>query len=107
MHLVTLATSVFTERPQISTTQDIRVLVSDSLELSGPRFVAENMSGRSGVGQTRGTASGPQPLKATVPYQLASKPRSHRRDGQSGMSLSQHMDHMVMFVYMFILNVVP
>lgn len=71
------------------------VLVSGSLKLSGPRFVAENMSGRCGVGQTRGTASGPQPLKATVPYQLASKARSHRRDGKSGMNLSQHVGHIV------------
>uniref|UniRef100_A0A7N8X2D1 Family with sequence similarity 117 member Ab n=1 Tax=Mastacembelus armatus TaxID=205130 RepID=A0A7N8X2D1_9TELE len=46
------------------------------------------MSGRSGAGQTRGAASGPQPLKATVPYQLASKPRPQRRDGKPGMSLS-------------------
>ncbi|XP_028990679.1 protein FAM117A-like isoform X2 [Betta splendens] len=42
------------------------------------------MSGRTGPGQTRGAASGLQPLKATVPYQLASKPRPSRRDGKSG-----------------------
>ncbi|CAJ1081092.1 protein FAM117A-like [Xyrichtys novacula] len=41
------------------------------------------MSGRSGVPQTRGAALGPQPLKATVPYQLSSKPRANRRDGKS------------------------
>ncbi|XP_044194332.1 protein FAM117A-like [Thunnus albacares] len=41
------------------------------------------MSGRSGAGQTRGAAVGPQPLKATIPYQLASKPRPSRRDGKS------------------------
>ncbi|XP_034563791.1 protein FAM117A-like [Notolabrus celidotus] len=41
------------------------------------------MSGRSGVIQTRGAALGPQPLKATVPYQLSSKPRANRRDGKS------------------------
>ncbi|KAF0025411.1 hypothetical protein F2P81_022292 [Scophthalmus maximus] len=42
-------------------------------------------AGRSGAGQsqTRAAAPGPQPLKATVPYQLASKPRSHRRVGKS------------------------
>ncbi|XP_074520204.1 protein FAM117A-like [Halichoeres trimaculatus] len=41
------------------------------------------MSGRSGVLQSRGAALGPQPLKATVPYQLSSKPRASRRDGKS------------------------
>ncbi|KAM7381716.1 hypothetical protein PAMA_012519 [Pampus argenteus] len=41
------------------------------------------MSGRGGAGQTRGAAVGPQPLKATVPYQLTSKPRPSRRDGTS------------------------
>lgn len=41
------------------------------------------MSGRSGAGQIRGATLGPQPLKATVPYQLAIKPRSSRRDGKS------------------------
>ncbi|KAM7370860.1 hypothetical protein PAMP_010374 [Pampus punctatissimus] len=41
------------------------------------------MSGRSGAGQTRGAAVGPQPLKATIPYQLTSKPRPSRRDGTS------------------------
>ncbi|KAM3591909.1 uncharacterized protein V6R79_009361 [Siganus canaliculatus] len=44
------------------------------------------MSGRSGVGQIRGTTTtlGPQPIKATIPYQLASnKPRPSRRDGKS------------------------
>ncbi|XP_022599284.1 protein FAM117A-like [Seriola dumerili] len=50
------------------------------------------MSGRSGVGQTRGAALGPQPLKATIPYQLASKPRSNRRDGKSaGKTKSQQL----------------
>ncbi|XP_053722333.1 protein FAM117A-like [Synchiropus splendidus] len=34
-------------------------------------------------GHTRGPAPGLQPLKATVPYQLSSKPRPHRRDGKS------------------------
>lgn len=43
------------------------------------------MSGRGGLGQIRGAALGPQPLKATIPYQLASKPRP-RRDGKPGMS---------------------
>lgn len=38
------------------------------------------MSGRSGALQNRGAALGPQPLKATVPYQLSSKPRASRRD---------------------------
>ncbi|XP_034049503.1 protein FAM117A-like isoform X2 [Thalassophryne amazonica] len=42
------------------------------------------MSGRSGAAQTRGTAVGPQPLKATVPYRLASKPRPNWRAGKSG-----------------------
>ncbi|XP_029384302.1 protein FAM117A-like isoform X2 [Echeneis naucrates] len=48
------------------------------------------MSGRSGVGQTRGAAPGPQPLKATIPYQLASKPRSNRRDGKSAGKAKSH-----------------
>lgn len=35
---------------------------------------------------------GPQPLKATVPYQLASKPRPNRRDGKSaGKAKSQKL----------------
>uniref|UniRef100_A0A3P9CCE1 Family with sequence similarity 117 member Aa n=1 Tax=Maylandia zebra TaxID=106582 RepID=A0A3P9CCE1_9CICH len=33
-----------------------------------------------------GAALGPQPLKATVPYQLASKPRPNRIDGKPGMT---------------------
>ncbi|XP_068614013.1 protein FAM117A-like [Brachionichthys hirsutus] len=41
------------------------------------------MSGRSGLGQIRAATLGPQPLKATVPYQLAGKHRLHRRDGKS------------------------
>ncbi|CAG5906723.1 unnamed protein product [Menidia menidia] len=41
------------------------------------------MSGRSGAGHTRPAAVGPQPLKATVPFRLASKPRPSRRDGKS------------------------
>ncbi|KAM3860045.1 protein FAM117A-like [Diretmus argenteus] len=41
------------------------------------------MSGRSGVGQTRGATLGPQPLKATIPYQLHSKPRANWREGKS------------------------
>uniref|UniRef100_A0A3P8PET9 Family with sequence similarity 117 member Aa n=1 Tax=Astatotilapia calliptera TaxID=8154 RepID=A0A3P8PET9_ASTCA len=56
------------------------------LELSGPRFDTVKMSGRSGAGHTRGAALGPQPLKATVPYQLASKPRPNRIDGKPGMT---------------------
>lgn len=36
------------------------------------------MSSR-GPGQSRGAALGPQPVKATVPFQLACKPRSSRR----------------------------
>lgn len=40
------------------------------------------MSGRGGAAQSRGAAPGPQPLKATIPYQLASKPRPGRRDGK-------------------------
>ncbi|XP_039990333.1 protein FAM117A-like [Xiphias gladius] len=48
------------------------------------------MSGRSGVGQTRGAALGPQPLKATIPYQLASKPRTHRRDGKPAAKAKVH-----------------
>ncbi|KAF7204424.1 protein FAM117A isoform X2 [Nothobranchius furzeri] len=39
------------------------------------------MSGRSGAGHPRPGA--PQPLKATVPFRLASKPRPNRRDGKS------------------------
>ncbi|XP_076615388.1 protein FAM117A-like [Chaetodon auriga] len=48
------------------------------------------MSGRSGVGQTRGATLGPQPLKATVPYQLASKPRPSRRDGKPAGKTKPH-----------------
>uniref|UniRef100_A0A3Q0RYV8 Family with sequence similarity 117 member Aa n=1 Tax=Amphilophus citrinellus TaxID=61819 RepID=A0A3Q0RYV8_AMPCI len=44
------------------------------------------MSGRSGAGHTRHAALGPQPMKATVPYQLASKPRPSRTDGKPGMT---------------------
>ncbi|XP_069011704.1 protein FAM117A-like [Embiotoca jacksoni] len=50
------------------------------------------MSGRSGAGQARGAAVGPQPLKATVPYQLASKPRPSRTEGKSaGKAKSQQL----------------
>uniref|UniRef100_A0A3Q1I1Q8 Protein FAM117A-like n=1 Tax=Acanthochromis polyacanthus TaxID=80966 RepID=A0A3Q1I1Q8_9TELE len=46
------------------------------------------MSGRSG--HPRPIAVGPQPLKATIPYQLSSKPRQNRRDGKSaGKAKSQ------------------
>nr|XP_020479046.1 protein FAM117A-like [Monopterus albus] len=48
------------------------------------------MSGRSGVGQTKGAASGPKPLRATIPYQLASKPRPNRRDGKSAAKSKPH-----------------
>ncbi|XP_027857542.1 glucocorticoid-induced transcript 1 protein-like [Xiphophorus couchianus] len=41
------------------------------------------MSGRSGPGHPRPGSLGPQPLKATVPFRLASKPRPNRRDGKS------------------------
>ncbi|KAF7664969.1 hypothetical protein LDENG_00158750 [Lucifuga dentata] len=47
------------------------------------------MSGRNGCGQTRGAAVGPQPLKATIPYQLASKPPS-TRDGKSAGKVKSH-----------------
>lgn len=63
------------------------------LELSSSRFATGKMSSRSGVGQIRGATLGPQPLKATVPYQLAIKPRSSRRDGKSGMSLWLYIKH--------------
>ncbi|XP_076008332.1 protein FAM117A-like isoform X2 [Genypterus blacodes] len=49
------------------------------------------MSGRSGLGQTRAAALGLQPLKATIPYQLASKPRSAWRDGKSGKAKPQQL----------------
>lgn len=45
-------------------------------------FLSAKMSSRGGPGQSRGTTLGPQPMKATVPYQLSSKPRS-RRDGKT------------------------
>ncbi|TKS89832.1 Protein FAM117A [Collichthys lucidus] len=48
------------------------------------------MSNRSGVGQIRGATLGPQPLKATIPYQLASKPRPHRRDEKSAGKAKPH-----------------
>lgn len=60
------------------------------LELSGPRFDTVKMSGRSGAGHTRGAALGPQPLKATVPYQLASKPRPNRIDGKPARKARSH-----------------
>ncbi|XP_047234077.1 protein FAM117A-like isoform X2 [Girardinichthys multiradiatus] len=41
------------------------------------------MSGRSGAGHPRPGSLGLQPLKATVPFKLASKPRPNRRDGKS------------------------
>ncbi|XP_008281806.1 glucocorticoid-induced transcript 1 protein-like isoform X1 [Stegastes partitus] len=51
------------------------------------------MSGRSGHTRAAAAAAvGPQPLKATVPYQLASKPRPNRRDGKSaGKAKSQKL----------------
>ncbi|XP_041672419.1 protein FAM117A-like [Cheilinus undulatus] len=50
------------------------------------------MSGRSGVTQTRAASLGPQPLKATIPYQLSSKTRANRRDGKSaGKSKPQQL----------------
>ncbi|KAI3365282.1 hypothetical protein L3Q82_010370 [Scortum barcoo] len=48
------------------------------------------MSGRGGAGQVRGSAPGLQPLKATVPYQLSSKPRPQRRDGKSAGKAKTH-----------------
>uniref|UniRef100_A0A668AVZ7 Protein FAM117A-like n=1 Tax=Myripristis murdjan TaxID=586833 RepID=A0A668AVZ7_9TELE len=60
------------------------------------------MSGRSGVGQTRGATLGPQPLKATIPYQLASKARPNWRDGKtkshqlsSGMRRTMSLDAII------------
>ncbi|XP_038154763.1 protein FAM117A-like isoform X2 [Cyprinodon tularosa] len=41
------------------------------------------MSGRVGAGHPRPASLGPQPLKATVPFRLASKPRPNQRDGKS------------------------
>uniref|UniRef100_A0A7N6AHB4 Family with sequence similarity 117 member Aa n=1 Tax=Anabas testudineus TaxID=64144 RepID=A0A7N6AHB4_ANATE len=52
------------------------------------------MSGRSGAGQTRGAASGPQPLKATVPYQLATgKAKPHQLS--SGMRRTMSLDAII------------
>ncbi|XP_034426212.1 protein FAM117A-like isoform X1 [Hippoglossus hippoglossus] len=48
------------------------------------------MSGRSGAPQPPGAAVRPQPLKATVPYQLTGKPRSHHRDGKSAGNTKLH-----------------
>ncbi|KAJ4940918.1 hypothetical protein JOQ06_027209 [Pogonophryne albipinna] len=48
------------------------------------------MFGPCGVGQIRGVTLGPQPLKATIPYQLSSKPRSHRRDGKTAGKPKSH-----------------
>ncbi|XP_032358393.1 protein FAM117A [Etheostoma spectabile] len=48
------------------------------------------MSSRSAVGHHRGATLGPQPLKATVPYQLANKPRPNRRDGKSAGKPKPH-----------------
>ncbi|KAM4716036.1 protein FAM117A-like [Anableps anableps] len=48
------------------------------------------MSGRSGAGHPRPGSLGPQPLKATVPFRLASKPRPNRRDGKSAEKPKLH-----------------
>ncbi|KAJ0015954.1 hypothetical protein NQD34_014244 [Periophthalmus magnuspinnatus] len=59
------------------------------------------MSSRGGLGQSRGAALGLQPLKATVPFQLACKPRFNRRDAgkakahQSGMRRTVSLDAIV------------
>ncbi|KAM4623325.1 protein FAM117A-like [Polymixia lowei] len=48
------------------------------------------MSGRGGLGLTRGATLGPQPLRATVPYQLHSKARPERKDGKSAGKTKSH-----------------
>uniref|UniRef100_A0A3Q2QGD5 Protein FAM117A-like n=1 Tax=Fundulus heteroclitus TaxID=8078 RepID=A0A3Q2QGD5_FUNHE len=48
------------------------------------------MSGRSGGGHPRPGSLGPQPLKATVPFRLASKPRPNRKDGKSAGKTKPH-----------------
>ncbi|KAK7919620.1 hypothetical protein WMY93_010904 [Mugilogobius chulae] len=60
------------------------------------------MSSRGGLGQNRGAASGLQPLKATVPFQLSCKPRPNRREAakvkahqQSGMRRTMSLDAIV------------
>ncbi|CAB1312122.1 unnamed protein product [Coregonus sp. 'balchen'] len=41
------------------------------------------MSCRGGVSQNRGATSGPQPLRATVPFQLHSKAQTSLKNGKS------------------------
>ncbi|KAF3853584.1 hypothetical protein F7725_014272 [Dissostichus mawsoni] len=41
-------------------------------------------------GTDPGVTLGPQPLKATIPYQLSCKPRSHRRDGKTAGKPKSH-----------------
>uniref|UniRef100_A0A3P9AP10 Family with sequence similarity 117 member Ab n=1 Tax=Esox lucius TaxID=8010 RepID=A0A3P9AP10_ESOLU len=48
------------------------------------------MSCRSGVGLTRGATSGPQPLRATVPFQLH-KPQTSLRNGKSARQVTPGM----------------
>lgn len=78
----TNTTSLFQERPQFYIKQDIFAIFF-GWSRAKVAFRGK-MSGRSGVGQTRGASLGPQPLKATIPYQLASKARPNWRDGKSG-----------------------
>ncbi|TNN46759.1 Protein FAM117A [Liparis tanakae] len=57
------------------------------------------MSGRNGVGQNRGAALGPQPLKATVPYQLTGMSRPNPRDGKSaGRSYDSNIRIRISFI---------
>lgn len=65
--------SATTERPQTSGRTPTKQVIDSTNSCS-------SMSSRGGLGQTRGAALGPQPLKATVPFQLACKPRPSRRD---------------------------
>ncbi|XP_072311908.1 protein FAM117A-like [Eucyclogobius newberryi] len=60
------------------------------------------MSSRGALGQSRGAASGLQPLKATIPFQLACKPRQNRREAgkakahqQSGMRRTVSLDAII------------
>ncbi|KAL0984470.1 hypothetical protein UPYG_G00141960 [Umbra pygmaea] len=49
------------------------------------------MSCRSGATQNRGATSGPQPLRATVPFQLHNTPQTSLRNGKPEKTKTQQM----------------
>lgn len=70
------------ERPQTSGR-------TPSKQVIGSPSDSCRMSSRGGLGQNRAAALGPQPLKATVPFQLACKSRSSRRSAGKSKAHSQ------------------